>query len=461
MVIINSPFSKPLVGATLALSLLTAACSPSKPPQGQAGGPPSAIPVKWQTVAARTVIDSTEHIGYLEAKQRVRLAPRIEGRILRIFVNNGDRVAAGDKIVELQPTREQEDVRAAAAQVNVERANLNATQADLRAAQSERARAAAQVEEARANLARADAEVENNRAELELADKNYERSVFLVEEGAQPQQTLDDRTRDLNTRRAQLASQVKARDATRESFNASLKSLQAADTRVEQALANVDSQRAAVSRAEGQLGVSSQTLSFNTVTAPINGVVGDFPVKVGDFVEVGDELTTIADNQTLELRINIPTLYRAQLRVGLPVELTSADKKSKVRGQITSIAPNANDPTQTILAKATFRNDGNLQDREYVTVQVIWDRQPGVLIPTTAVNRIGGQAFVFVAQQGENKEGKPALVAKQKPVVLGSIQGQEYAVRSGIKAGERVITTGLLNLQDGVPIAEEALTSEK
>jgi RND family efflux transporter MFP subunit len=465
MVIINSHFPKPLVGATLALSLLTAACSPSKPP-GQAGGPggpPSAIPVKWQTVASRTVTDSTQYVGNLEAKRRVQLAPRIEGRILRIFVDSGDRVAAGDKIIELQPTREQEDVRAAAAQVNVERANLNATQADLRAAQSERARAAAQVEEARANLARADAEVENNRAELELADKNYERSVFLVEEGAQPQQTLDDRTRDLNTRRAQLASQIKARDASRESFNASLKSLQAADTRVEQALANVDSQRAAVSRAEGQLGVSSQTLSFNTVTAPINGVVGDFPVKVGDFVGVGDQLTTITDNQTFDLRINVPTELRDRLRVGLPVELVSANGKNRVRGQITFVSPNVNNTSQTILTKATFRNDGSLRDNQYVQAQVIWDRQPGVLVPTKAIDQttIGGQAFVFVAQQGENPEGKPALVARQKPVVLGSIQGQEYVVKSGLKAGERLITSNLLNLQDGTPIVEEALTSEK
>lgn len=463
MVIINSHFPKPLVGATLALSLLTAACSPSKPPQGQAGGPggpPSAIPVKWQEVATRTVNDSSPiYVGELEAKQSVRLAPRIEGRILRIFVDNGDRVAAGDRIVELQPTREQEDVRAAAAQVNVERANLNATQADLRAAQSERARAAAQVEEARANLARADAEVENNRAELELADKNYERSVFLVEEGAQPQQTLDDRTRDLDTRRAQLASQIKARDATRESFNASLKSLQAADTRVEQALANVDSQRAAVSRAEGQLGVSSQTLSFNTVTAPINGIVGDFQgLKEGDFVRVGDQLTTITDNQTFDLRIEVSTNDRARLRTGLPVEIVN--DKNRVRGRITTISPNVN-ATQTILVKATFPNDGSLRDSQDVKAQIIWDRQPGVLIPTTAINRIGGQAFVFVAQQGENKEGKPALIAKQKPVTLGNIQGQEYAVRSGLKAGERVITSNLLNLQDGTPIAEEALTSEK
>ncbi|AFY77533.1 MAG: efflux RND transporter periplasmic adaptor subunit [Hydrococcus sp. C42_A2020_068] len=459
MVTPNSPCLKRLLGTAIALSLLAAACSPGKQ-QGGAGGPP-AFQVKMQAAAKGLVSDSSEYVGNLEAKQRVRLAPRIDGRILRIFVDSGERVAAGQKIVELQPTREQENVRAAASQVNIEKANLNARQADLRAAEAERARAEAQVEEARANLARADADVQDIQAELELAQKNYARFVFLVKEGAQSQQDLDNRTRDLNTRKAQLASRIKTRDSLRGSLNASVKSLQAAEKRVEQALANIDSQKAAVARAEGQLGVSSQMLGFNTVTAPINGIVGDFPSKVGDYVEIGEELTTITNNQTFDLRISVPTERRAQLRTGLPVETIDADGKVAVKGQVTFISPNVNNSNQTILAKATFRNDGSLRDNQYVKARIVWGQQPGVLIPTTAVTRIGGQAFVFVAQQAENQQRKPTLVAKQKPVILGSIQGQDYAVRSGIKAGEKVITSGLLNLQDGTPVAQETIASEQ
>lgn len=457
MVTTNAPFSKQVLGTVLFLSLFIKACA--LPEERVTGSP--AIPVKLQTVTKGVTVESTEYVGNLEAKQRVSLAPRIDGRILRIFVDNGDRVAAGQKIIELQPTKEQEDVKSAAAQVNVERANLNARQADFSAAEAERARVAAQVEEARANLASAEADVQDIRAELELAQKNYDRSVFLVREGVQPQQDLDDRTRGLNTTKAQLASRIKTRDSLRGSLNASFKSLQAAEKRVEQALANVDSQKAAVARAEGQLGVSSQTLGFNTVTAPINGIVGDFPVKVGDYVSIGDELTTITDNQIFDLRINLPTERRSQLRTGLSVEIINPDGTVSVRGQITFISPNVDNTNQTILAKASFRNDGNLRDNQYVKARVIWKQQPGVLIPTTAVTQIGGQSFVFVAQTGENQEGKPIQIAKQKPVTLGSIQAQEYVVLSGIKAGEKVVISGILNLSDGVSIREESLTSEK
>jgi len=102
-----------------------------------------------------------------------------------------------------------------------------------------------------------------------------------------------------------------------------------------------------------------------------------------------------------------------------------------------------------------------LRNNQYVQARVIWDRKPGVLVPTVAVNRIGGQAFIFVAQESQSKDGKASLVAKQKPVSLGSIQGQDYAVLKGLTAGDKVITTNILNLQDGAPITQESMTSEK
>jgi RND family efflux transporter MFP subunit len=463
MVTFNSPFSKQLLGAAFAVSVIASACSSNQTQQGgaeAAGGPP-AFPVKLQSAETGMVTESSEYVGNLEAKQRVRLAPRIEGRVQQIFVEDGDRVTTGQKIVELQPTREQEDVRSATSQVNVERANLKATQADWRAADAERARSEAQVEEARANLARSEANVQDGKAQLESAQKNYERAVFLVKEGAQAQQTLDDRTRDRNSRQAQYDAQLRSRDSARESLNAARKSQQVAERRVEQTLASIDSQKAAVSRAEGDLGVRSQSLQFNTVTAPIDGYVSDFPNKVGDYVQIGEELTTISNNQSFDLRLNVTSELQSQLRTGLPVEIVADDGKSNAKGRITFVSPNVNNTNQTILAKATFSNDGSLRDNQYVKARIIWERESGVLVPTVAVTRIGGQSFVFVAQPGEGQDGKKSLVAKQKPVTLGTIQGQNYAVRSGIKAGDKVITSGLLSLKDGAPVTEQSLTSEK
>ncbi len=440
---ISVSLSKKLLGATLILSFLTSACG-GKPQASR-----EAIPVTLQTLETATLIDSTQYVGTLEAKKRVNLAPRIQGRILEIFVQQGDKVPRGKQIVKLEPTREQEEVKARIADVNVAKAELSEAEAQLRTREAERARAAANVEEARADLQDAEAEVI-------LAEVNYKRSKFLVGEGVRPDQDLDDKTRDLKTDIAQ-------RDAQKEALNAQLKALTAAERQVDEALALVNRRKEGVARARGQLGSTSQDLAYNTVVAPIGGVVGDFnEYKIGDVVNIGDQLTTITDNKLFDLRINIPTEFRSRLKLGLPVEIVNGDGSRGAKGQITYIAPLVDQNTQSIVTKVTFRNDGTLRDRQYVRVRVIWEEKPGLLITTTAVTTLGGQKFVFVAEPGESKQEEEAtLVARQKPIKTLSIQGQAYQVISGVKPGDRVIVSRILDLRNGTPIKEESVKTEK
>jgi len=126
---------------------------------------------------------------------------------------------------------------------------------------------------------------------------------------------------------------------------------------------------------------------------------------------------------------------------------------------MTFISPVVDQNTQAIQTKVTFQNDGSLRDREYVRVKVIWQENPGLLVPTRAVSILGGQKFVFVATPGESTEDK--LVAQQQPVTLGTIQGQAYQVISGVEEGDRIVLTRILDLKDGTPISEESLTSEQ
>ncbi len=62
---------------------------------------------------------------------------------------------------------------------------------------------------------------------------------------------------------------------------------------------------------------------------------------------------------------------------------------------------------------------------------------------------------MFVAEN-QTKDGKQQTVARQVPVTLGSIQGQSYQVVKGLKAGDQVITSGILRLRDGAPVAPQA-----
>nr|WP_235526665.1 efflux RND transporter periplasmic adaptor subunit [Nostoc piscinale] len=196
-------------------------------------------------------------------------------------------------------------------------------------------------------------------------------------------------------------------------------------------------------------------MAVHHVRAPFTGVLGDIPVRVGEFVSKADSLTTLTRNDSLELNISVPLTQAKQLRVGLPVQMLDAQSQPTATGNISFISPNANSNSQTVLAKATFRNGGRqLLNRQLVQTKIIWDERPGILVSVTAVSRLGGEAFVFVAQAPENpKPGAPSLVALQKPVKLGAIEGSNYQVLEGLKAGDKIVVSGILNLTNGAPIA--------
>ncbi|HAC65073.1 MAG TPA: efflux RND transporter periplasmic adaptor subunit [Cyanothece sp. UBA12306] len=465
--------SQKFLRAVLVLSLMTTACSSGE----QTAGGPKAIPVKLQTLQSATLIDSSEYVGTLEARERVSLAPsRTSGRIVRIFVKEGDQVTRGKKLVEIQPYQEKEEVKAAMGSLKVAQADLRASEAEYRQREAERdqakadvERAKADVERAKADLASANADVQEIQANLTLAEIEYKRWKFLYETGARSKQEFDDKTRQLEATKAQLESTIKTRDAQQESLNAEKESLNvskqnllASQKRVEQAFANIDGRRSGVLEAEGQLGSVSQTLDYNFLTAPINGIVGSFnEKKIGDNVDLGEAITTLTDNQVFNLNVGIPTENRNRLREGLPVEIINPNGTPGVRGQITYVAPLVDQNAQAIQTKMTFRNDGTLRDKQYVQVRVIWQQQPGVLVPTTAVSSLGGQKFVFVAQSGESKDGQASLIAKQIPVKVGAIQGQSYQVISGVKPGDKIAVNRILDLRDGRPIEEESIASQK
>ena len=419
---------------------------------------PQAVMVRLKTIESGTLVDSSEFVGELEARDRVNLAPRTEGRILKIFSRQGDRVKQGQPIVELEPTQAREEVNAATQSVNVEKATLGRVQAELSTAEANRAAAAAEVESAKAD-------VQDAGSALELAKINLDRTQMLVEGGALSQQELDNDRAELKSSAAQLNS-------LKEVLNAASQSLQAAEKQVEQAIANINSQEANIKRAEAELGSISQNLAFNTIDAPIDGIVGSFDKKVGDYVGVGEELTTLTNNQSFDLNINIPVEYRDRLRSGLTVETIKNDGSAGIKGEIAYIAPLVRQDTQSILTKVIFPNNGSLKDREYQRVRVIWDEQPGVLVPTTAISTLGGQDFVYIAQEKQSepnaeKESQaketnsessnaPPLVAAQQPIKLGKIQSQDYQVISGLKEGDRIAVSNILSLRDGAAISEVA-----
>jgi RND family efflux transporter MFP subunit len=160
------------------------------------------------------------------------------------------------------------------------------------------------------------------------------------------------------------------------------------------------------------------------------------------------EITTIDRALGLEAYISVPLEQAGGLRVGLPVELVDSQGKVLTTTAVSFVAPRADDTTQSVLAKAQVRDpSSSFRVMQYVRARVIWENTPQLTVPVVAVSRMAGQYFVFVAESGQQ-----GTVARQKPVTVGEIFGEEYVVRGGLKPGERVIVSNLQKIGDGAPV---------
>lgn len=396
--------------------LILALGSCAQRPAAQA---PQAVPVKLQQLDSGLLEDTREFVGNLEAVRQVQLRPQIQGQITNIAVNFGQQVQPGDLIFQLEPDQTAPQLAAAIAQVNASQMALKSAQADLKQAIAQRGTIV---------------------ATLDLNKLNFDRAKVLVAQGALAQVQLDEQTKNMGVTTAQLQAQDQTIRASRAAVN--------------QALANLKNSQAQVASAE-------VPFQFKQVRSPIKGVVGNFNVKVGDYVNAAQQLTTIIENDFFDLVISVPTNYASQLRRGLPVNLLDPDtNKLLSRGSIFFISTDVNTSAQSIVTRARFPNSGGLlRNNQYVKAKVIWSQRAGILVPVTAVAPLSGQNFVFVAQKSPCKKGDPTpkgQIACQRLVQLGPIQGQNYQIISGLKPGDKIAVSGILNLRDGVPIQPES-----
>jgi len=389
----------------VALALLVAGCGQSQE-NARAPAAPPPLPVALVKVQSRVITETTSYVGTLESRRSVSLQPRVDGTIAQILVRAGDRVIQGQPLVEIDQLQQQASVSGFAAATQERQADLESARQLLRSYEADR---------------------RSNVANQKFQQQRYERYLALQKVGAISQLQLEEYRNSLDSAAAAL-----------ESINARIQAQQATVTSAQKALVKA--------QADGR--AQTVELDYYRIRAPFAGEVGDIPVKVGDYVSPATALLRLTQNQPLELNISIPNEKADRLSKGMSVELVDAQGAPLGEGQVFFIASNSNNQDQSVLVKAEYANPrGQLRAGQYVQAKVIWGKQTGVLIPNTAITRLADQNFIYVAETKEK-----GLVARQRQVQLGDLQGNQYQVFSGLKPGERVVTSGLLKLVDGAPI---------
>ena len=226
---------------------------------------------------------------------------------------------------------------------------------------------------------------------------------------------------------------------------------------LDNAQTNYDSAVAQLKSLEQQVQQQKVELHYYRVSAPMDGIVGDIPVRVGDRVTVSTLLTTVDEPGALEAYVYVPASRAKELRLGLPVKLL--DENGTVLGEteVTFVSPQVDPDTQTVLAKAAVGNaKANLRIAQQVRARITWGNREGPVVPVLAVQRINGQFFAFLTVKEAN-----GTVARQRLLKLGEITGNDYPVLEGLKPGDHVIVSGTQFLQDGAPVTEQMQGTDK
>jgi RND family efflux transporter MFP subunit len=230
---------------------------------------------------------------------------------------------------------------------------------------------------------------------------------------------------------------------------ASQAEMEEADT----ALSTAEAQLQAI---EAQIREQEVALAYHTVSAPVAGIVGDIPLRVGDSVTRSTVLTTIDQSAGLEVYVNVPVQEAAKLKVGLPVHVLDGDGRRLAEEVVTFVSPAVDPSTQSVLAKAVLHEAHDVRIDQFVRARIVWTTTPALTVPLVALDRINGRFFVYVVEEGEGGTS----VARQRAVELGELVGNDYVVESGLKPGEKLIVSGVQKVRDGAPVAEAAPPAE-
>jgi RND family efflux transporter MFP subunit len=382
------------------------ATSCSRGADAQAGQfPPPLVEVGKAT--SDLVREESQYIARFESRKSVTLSPRVGGIIRSINTASGEVVRGGQVLIRIEASQQEAAVRSAAA------------------GSESRTRV---VDQARSQLATFEAEKIARESNLKLAKIQLERTRTLQRDGVVSRQELD---------------------IAENNYQAAVSSLGVINGQIESQKATIAQAQTDAKQAGALLSEQQAALRYFDVSAPFAGVIGDIPVKVGDYVSPSTQLMTITVNQPLEAYIFAPVEKSSKLRIGMPVDLIAPDGRELGQSRVFFVAPKAEGDDQTILIKAEYANeDGRIRAGESGQAKIVWSQDSGLWIPASAVTQLAGQNFVFLAKQENGKWS-----AHQVPVKLGEPTNSKYPVVEGITGDDEIILTGTQNLFDKMPIA--------
>ncbi len=370
---------------------------------GRAPGEP-AVPATCAVARRAPFVERYEAVGTVASKATSPLASKLMGEVTAVRVREGDRVRAGQVLVEI----EARDVAAsvARAEAAVAEAERSLVEIDRSVEAAEHARAAATVSR-------------------DLAKVTYERYEKLVEAQVVSRQAFDE-----------VAARFKmaAADLDRASTDVEMQR-----ARRSQALARIEQARAESRRAGVMLG-------YATIVAPADGIVVAKTAEVGTMAQPGVPLLTIENPSTYRLEASVEESHAARVRLGaeVPVRIDALGGLA-MTGSVAEIMPAADPTSRSVVVKIDLPDTRGLRSGQYGVAAFPTGERVVTAVPRGALVERGQMTGIFVVDDSN--------VARLRFVTTGERSGESVEILSGLDEGQRFVAENAGSLADGRKVA--------
>jgi len=362
--------------------------------------------VRIEKVQASAMEDSYEAMGTVRSKTISVLSSKVVGRIISIPVREGDRVKAGQPVVEI-------DDREMKAQIDKSQAGLREAQYAL--------------EEVEKAIRAGEAEKKAADARLALAESTLERYKGLHERQSVSVQEFDE------VRTKTTAARAEADQASER--------LQALMAKRSQLLARIDQAKADAANAE-------VFLSYTRILSPIDGIVTAKPADLGQMASPGIHLLTVEDESLYRLEALVEESRIGRIRMGDPVRVSiDALGQKPMEGRVSEIVPALDPASRSYIIKIDLRtHDSSTLFRSGLFGKVRFNTgtKKVLTVPVQSVLERGQLTFVYVVD--------PAMVAHMRLIQTGKTYGDRVEVLSGLSEGDQVILEPLSAVKDGAAV---------
>ena len=196
---------------------------------------------------------------------------------------------------------------------------------------------------------------------------------------------------------------------------------------------------------EKRLATMNEQLDMSRIKSPINGSVDEVSLKIGQNAAPGLPAFRVVSNDKLKMKANVSEAYVTSINKGDKVSLTFSDISKTMEARVTFVGRTINQLSRTFAVEVALPASEELRPNMTGVLRVIFKSVPSaIVVPVNVVQDVNGQKIVYIAEMDGNQ-----MVARKKVVEVGGVYSNHVEIKSGLKAGDKIITIGFQGLNDG------------